>query len=80
MKDRVTLTNPAEILYIAQLIERDIQQIETHLKSRQEMLEKFKDRGVKNTKWIEWNASAGVAKTFPIISEGQTTVIEGGMS
>jgi len=50
MKDKVSLNNPMEIMYVAQLIERDIAQIEITLKQRQEFLQKFKDRGVKNTK------------------------------
>lgn len=44
MKDRITLTNPNEIQYVAQLIERDIAQIENTLKQRQEFLRKFKDK------------------------------------
>ena len=50
MKDRVTITSPIEIQYLANLIEANITQIEVTLKQRQEFLMKFKDRGVKNTK------------------------------
>lgn len=47
MKERLTLSNPSEILYITQLVERDIAQIEQTLKQRQEFLRKFKERDEK---------------------------------
>ena len=43
MKDRITLTNPGEILFVANLIESHIKQIESNLESKQKFLRKFKD-------------------------------------
>jgi len=43
LKDKITLTNPAEILYIATLIGNHIKQIEMDLETRQKFLRKFKD-------------------------------------
>ena len=50
MKDRILLTNPGEIAYIAKLIENDVRVLEINLEQRQKFLSKFKDRGVKNAK------------------------------
>ena len=43
MKDKITLTDPTEILYIATLIGNHIKQIEMDLERRQKFLRKFKD-------------------------------------
>lgn len=43
MKDKITLTNPSEILYVANLISNHIKQIEMDLETRQKFLRKFKD-------------------------------------
>lgn len=42
--EKVTIQGGNEILYLAQLIERDIVQLEANLKQRQEFLKKFKDK------------------------------------
>ncbi len=47
MREKVTISYPSEILYVTQLIERDIAQIEQTLKQRQEFLRKFKEKDVK---------------------------------
>ena len=43
MKDKITLTDRGEILYVATLISNHIKQIESDLETRQKLLRKFKD-------------------------------------
>lgn len=50
MKEKVILDTLGGIMYVRTLIEKDIQGIEILLKQRQEFLQLFNDRGLKNTK------------------------------
>jgi len=50
MKDRLLLTDPGEIAYLAQLVERDVRGIEINLEQKQKFLSKLKDRGVRDEK------------------------------
>ena len=44
MKDKVTLSDKSEIMYVTQLIENDIKGIEMTLASKQKFLRKFKGK------------------------------------
>lgn len=43
MKDKITLTDRGEIIYIAGLVEQNIKNLEGELASKQKFLRKFKD-------------------------------------